>query len=81
MREQINEQELESVVGGIVRVSGNRMKVSFSTLQEAYKLVNCDASDAALLAQILYNEHKNEGDLAYENAVKAAFQERGWINI
>jgi len=79
MREQINEQELETVVGGIVRVSGNRMKVSFSTLREAYPLKCEDASDASLLAQILYNQHKNEGDLAYENAVKAAFQERGWI--
>lgn len=79
MREQMNEQDLESVVGGIVRVSGNRMKVSFSNLQEAYKLKNCDASDASLLAQILYNQHKNEGDLAYERIVKEEFQNRGWI--
>ena len=79
MREQINDQELESFVGGIVRVSGNRMQVSFSTLREVYRLKCNDASDASLLAQVLYSQHKDEGDLAYENAVKAAFTQRGWI--
>ena len=79
MREQINDQELESVVGGIVRVSGNKMKVSFSTLQEVYPLKCDDPSDASLLANVLYAQYKNEGDLAFENAVKAAFLDRGWI--
>ena len=79
MREEIKGNDLDQVVGGIVRVSGNRMKVSFSTLQEAYPLQNCDASDASLLAQILYSQHKNEGDLAYESIVKSEFQARGWI--
>lgn len=79
MREQIHEQDLDQVVGGIVRVSGNKMKVNFTTLRQVYPLKNCEASDASLLAQILYNQHKDEGDLAYEQIVLQEFQNRGWI--
>lgn len=78
MREQINDRDLETIVGGIVRVSGNKMKVSFTTLREVYPL-KCDPDDASLLANILYSQHKNDGDLAYENIVKAEFISRGWI--
>ena len=80
MREQINDRELDQVVGGIVRVSGNKMKVNFTTLKQVFKLKNCEASDASLQAQILYNQHKDEGDLAYEQIVLNDFRSRGWID-
>ena len=80
MREQINEQDLETVVGGIVHVSGNRMQVAFTTMREVFRLKDgCDPDDAALLAQVLYSQHKNEGDLAYETIVKEEFAKNGWI--
>jgi hypothetical protein len=80
MREQINEKDLETVVGGIVRVSGNRMQVAFTTRREVFRLKpGCDPDEAALQAQILYSQHKNEGDLAYETIVKQEFEKNGWI--
>ena len=79
MREQMMDQDLETVVGGIVRVSGNKMQVAFTTMRKVYHLKNCEASEASLLAQILYNQHNDECDLAYETVVMEAFQNNGWI--
>lgn len=78
MKQQINDEALDQVVGGIVRVSGNKGKVNFTTMQKVYTL-KCDPDDASFQAQVLYRQYKDQGDLAYEQAVEADFKSRGWI--
>ena len=79
MRQEINDKELDQVVGGVVRINGNKMRVGFTYLREAYDLKNCEDYEAMMLATQLYAQYKHEGDLAYETAVKNAFIAKGWI--
>lgn len=78
MREQINNEELEQVVGGIVRVNGNRKRVGFTTLGEAYDY-KCSYSEALGLAADMYEQYKNGSQATYETAVKNEMRHRGWI--
>ena len=79
MREQLNDQDMEMVVGGTVRLNTTRMQISFTTIKKVFKLKNCEDTDAMALVSQLYGQYKNAGDKAYEEATLAAFQSRGWI--
>jgi len=79
MREQINFEDLEQVNGGVVYLSKDWMKVGFSTLKETYSLQNCTFGQAYALADAIYEQYKTQGNIAVDQATKAAFQKNGWI--
>jgi len=78
MREQINDQDMEEVVGGIVRVNGNRSRVGFTTLGIAFDY-KCSYGEALGLAASMYEQYKNSSQAEYETAVMNAMKAKGWI--
>lgn len=79
MKQELNDKNLEQVIGGSVIVSGNEMVVAFTTLRKKCRLINCESYEAILLATQMYGEYRTKGDLAFENAVMEAFRANGWI--
>lgn len=79
MREQLNFDDLEQVSGGVVYLSKDWMKIGFSTLGQTFSLKNCTFGQAFALADSIYEQYKDQGNAAVDNATKAAFQANGWI--
>ena len=69
MKQMLNDDEMNQVVGGTVILNTSRMRIGFTYLQEAYNVVNCSDDDARDLVNELYKEYKNKGDKALEEAV------------
>ncbi len=80
MKQQINENELEQVVGGTVKISESRMQIKFTEISgsQAYNL-KCSFSEATVLVAQMYAQYAGKSAAEYENACKAAFQAKGWI--
>jgi len=79
MRVEINDNALDQVVGGTVRLNTTRMRLGFTVLGQAFNLQNCTDIQAMSLVTELYGQYKNAGDRAFEEATKAAFEQRGWL--
>ena len=79
MREQINENELESVVGGTVIVSGDKMKVGFTTLGEKYNLKNTTFEQTMALIYSMYGQYNDHTGVSFDTAVRDALKAKGWI--
>ena len=79
MRVEINDNALDQVVGGTVRLNTTRMRLGFTVLGEAFDLKNCTDIQAMNLVTELYGQYRNAGDRAFEEATKAAFAAKGWI--
>ncbi len=77
MREKLNDNQMEQVVGGTVRFNGE--KVQFTVLGETISVNNCDVDEANLVIVTLYAQYKRQGNRVFETKVKEAFQEHGWI--
>lgn len=80
MKQQINENELEQVVGGTIKISESRMQIKFTEISgsQAYNL-KCSFSDATVLVAQMYAQYAGKPAAEYEKACKAAFQAKGWI--
>ena len=79
MREQINENELNEVVGGTVVISRDKMRVAFTSTRERFNLMNVDFKTARNLADELWENNTTLGDAEFDALVKSEFQARGWI--
>jgi len=81
MRNQINDQELETVVGGVVRVNGNRQRVGFTVIQKGFDY-SCSYSEAAALAATMYEQAVAAGktQAEYETDCMQEMLKRGWIH-
>lgn len=79
MRQELNEQEMDQVIGGTVILNTSRMRIGFTVLQKAFDVINCSDDDARDLVNLLYKQHKMEGDRALETATLEAFRQNGWI--
>jgi len=81
MKQQINDTELDQVVGGTVKISESRMQIKFTEIagSQAFNLKNCTFSDATVLVAQLYAQYSGKSAAEYENACKAAFEAKGWI--
>lgn len=79
MREQIGNEELELVNGGVVYLSKDFMKVGFSTLNQTYSLKNCTFGQAYSLADSIYEQYKDQGNSVVDQKTKEAMQAKGWI--
>lgn len=77
MREQINDVNLEEVVGGTVNLSQAANKIGFTTLHEGYVL-KCTYQEAKKLVSRLFADNELS-ESAFDQLVKKEFQARGWI--
>ena len=78
MRQEISENEINDVVGGAVCISEKRKRISFSTLGEGYPL-KCSYRDANTYVATLFAQHPEMGEQEFDEFVKQAFQNKGWI--
>ena len=74
---ELNDEELDNVAGGVVRVNGNTNRIGFSTLKKAYDLKNCSYYEARNLCESLLGQYSNETE--HEAACEAALKAKGWI--
>ena len=78
MKQEINENEIDQVVGGAVCLSEKRKRISFSTLGEGYDL-KCSYRDANVYVATLFAQHPEMGEQEFDEFVKNAFMSKGWI--
>ena len=79
MREQLNEQDIENVVGGTVVISKDKMAVGFSTTKEKYSLKNCTYKQARNLVDDLLDDNPNLSNAEFDQLAKKTLQSKGWI--
>ena len=80
MRTEMNDLDVEQVVGGTVVMSQDFMKISFTTLGSTKKLRNCTYDDAYALVQQLYGAHKDMSNEEFDTLVRDTVKEKGWIS-
>ena len=80
MRQQLDDNAMEQVVGGTVRLNTTRMRIGFTVLHQSYDLKNCEDYEAMGLLSQVYGQYKTQGDLAFEEATIAALRAKGWID-
>lgn len=80
MRQELNEMDLDKVVGGTVKISESRKQIKFTEISgsKAYNL-KCSFSEATVLAAQLYAQYAGKSAKEYEEACKAAFEKNEWI--
>lgn len=79
MKMQINDNELENVVGGTVIVSRDYMNVGFSTLGEMYSLKNCTYKQARDYVDDLLADNPKLTNEEFDKLAKQKLQAKGWI--
>lgn len=79
MKQALNDEVLDQVVGGTVNLNTNAMMIGFTVLGESFQLKNCTDTEAMILVVQLYSQYKKKGNLAFETATKEAFAANGWI--
>ncbi|MBR4711036.1 MAG: hypothetical protein IKP10_03320 [Clostridia bacterium] len=77
MREEINEEMLESVNGGRYVINGNLHRVAFRDAKKVYQLKNCTDYEAMALMDSFVGKYATEEE--YDNACIAALRANGWI--
>lgn len=78
MKRELNEQELDEVVGGTVTLSAPLGIVNFSALGASFKIKGDVKQMRNLLIQ-LYDENENMSDREFDTLVVKAYRARGWI--
>lgn len=80
MRQELNDNTVDQVVGGTVKISESRKQIKFTEItgKTAYNL-KCSFSEATILAAQLYAQYVGKSAAEYETACKAAFEDKGWI--
>lgn len=81
MKKELNDAQVEEVVGGTVIISANYMRVGFVTTKESYKLKNVTYRDARNYAEDLLDENRHLSDAQFDQLCKQKMAEKGWIDI
>ena len=79
MKTELNDNQLDEIVGGTVIISKNTMKIGFSTTGERFKLQNCTYRDARNLMDDLLEANPNMSNAAFDKYCKQQFKNKGWI--
>lgn len=74
---ELNDESLDQVSGGVIRISANTNRIGFTTSMRSYDLKNCTAVEARNLCESLMGQFPNEAE--YEAACEAALKAKGWI--
>ena len=74
----LDDDELDSVAGGVVSISRDKGNVAFTALLEKYSL-KCSYYEARDLADELWENNQSLGDYDFDVLVKNELMARGWI--
>ena len=78
MREELNNENLETVSGGRYIINGNTHQVAFRDVRQVFNLTDsCDEYEAMRLMDSFIGVYPTEAE--YDNACINALRERGWI--
>lgn len=78
MKEELDMNEVEQVVGGTVVVT-NKGYVSFSKLRESYRLQNCTWREARNCAEDELDAHSDMSETEFDQYIRDLFHSKGWI--
>jgi hypothetical protein len=78
MKQMINENDLNQVVGGTVCLSEAKNRISFTTLGEGYA-IKCGFKEARSLLSQLFAANADMTEAEFDQYVKSTFQAKGWI--
>jgi len=79
MRKELEDAQMDNVVGGTVIISKNYMNVGFSTLGEKYNLKNVTYEQARDYRDKLIKENPQMNNATFDKFCKQQFHDRGWI--
>lgn len=79
MRQQLNEQAMEQVVGGTVIISKDYMMIGFDTTQEKFNLKNCTYRQARDYVDDLLDSNPGLSNAEFDTLVKNGMKAKGWI--
>ena len=79
MRKELEDAQMDNVVGGTVIISKDYMNVGFSTLGEKYNLKNVTYKDARDYRDELIEQNPQMSNSAFDKFCKQKFFDRGWI--
>lgn len=78
MRQELNNENLESVNGGRYVINGNRHQIAFCDAKRVFKLsASADEYEVMRLCDGYIGKYANEEE--YDNACIAALQAKGWL--
>lgn len=79
MKEQINDQELEQVIGGTVIISRDNMNIGFNTSRHKYALKNCTYREARNFVEDLKDQNPNMNNAEFDAYVEQQLSDLDWI--
>ena len=79
MRRPLDEHEVDQVIGGTIIISYDYNNICFSSLKEKFDLKNCDFEAARAFVDELRAQNPGANGPAFDQLVKAAFEEKKWI--
>ena len=79
MKRELNENQVDLVVGGSVVISANKMKVCFTTMAQAFPLHNCTYREAYNYVDQLLDENPNLNNEQFDQFCYERLREIGWI--
>ncbi len=81
MKKELNDNQVEQVVGGTVVISANYMRIGFVTTKESYSLKNCTFREARNFAEDLLDANRQMSNAQFDQYCKQQMAEKGWIDI
>lgn len=79
MKNELNDTQLDNVIGGTVIISEDYMNIGFTTLREMYNLKNCTFKDVRNFVGDLKDENKGLTNAAFDVLCRDELKARGWI--
>lgn len=79
MRQEINENEVEKIVGGTVILSKDYNTVAFSTTRQKFSLQNCTYRQARDYVEDLKDENPGLSNAEFDALAMKKLQAKGWI--
>ena len=79
MRKEINENEIEMVVGGTVIISKDNMNVGFSSTREKVNLKDCTYREARNFVEDLKDANPGLTNAEFDALTRQKLEEQGWI--
>jgi len=79
MRMELNDGQLEKVVGGTIIISKDAMVVGSTALNQMYNLKNCTYREARNLMDDMLEENPNLSNKAFDELYISQLRTNNWI--
>lgn len=80
MKQELNEQELENVVGGTVIISQDYMVISYTTIGKKKQLRNCSYRQARDYVDDLFDQNPGLSGQEFDQLCYDKMKAKGWVS-